>query len=108
MTHGQIVNSDSSLAHYQGSMILKHCKEIVHLQQFISWMQQKLVGTFSNAFIILLVPVFELIVYPLQKVFYPRLNMSMATRIIASIFLMLLSNLSNLTLELVATHGGNK
>ena len=46
--------------------------------------------------------------YPLQKVLYPRLNMSMATRIIASIFLMLLSNLSNLTLELVATHGGNK
>ena len=104
MTHGHIVISDSRLAHYQGTMTLKHCEEIVHLQQFISWMQQKLVEMFSNAFIVLLVPVLELILYPLQKVFYPRLNMSMVTRINASIFLILLSNLSNLTLEVIAIH----
>ena len=108
MRHGQVIIPDNRLAHYQGTVILKYCEEIVHFQQFSSWIQQKLVGNFSNAFIILLVPSLELILYPLQKMCYPRLKMSMLTRLIASIFLMLLSNVCNLTLELVATHSGNK
>ena len=108
MGHGQVIIPDSRLAHYQGTTMPKHCEEIVHFQQFSSWVQQKLVGTFSNSFVVLLVPLFELILYPLQKVYYPRLNISMLTCLIASIFLMLLSNVCNLTLELVATHGSNE
>ena len=108
MMHGQLIIPESRLAHYQGTTIMKHCEEIVHLQQFSSWIQQKLVGNSSNAFIILLVPAFELILYPLQKKYYPRLNMSMLTRLIASILLMLLSNVCSLTLELVAIQASDK
>ena len=100
ITYGKVIIPSGTLVHYQGSITLKHCD----LQQFSSWIQQKLVGSMSNAFIILLVPAIELIMYPLLKVHYPRLNMSILSRILASIFLMLLSNVSNLTLELVATH----
>ena len=108
ITHGQVIIPASRLAHYQGTSTLKHCEEIIHLQQFSSWIQQRLVGNFSNTFILLLIPALELILYPMQKIFYPRLNMSILSRTIASIFLMLLSNVCNLTLELVATHGGKE
>ena len=84
---------------------LKHCEETVLLQQFSSLLQQKLVGIMSNTFTILLVPAIEVILYPLQKVHYPRLNMSILTHILASMFLMLMSNVCYLTLELVAIHG---
>ena len=94
--HGQNVIPDSRLAQYQGTTTLKHCGEIVHIENCNSWVQQKLVGISSNALVILLVPALELILYPLQKVYYPRLNMSILTRIIASILLMLLRNVSNL------------
>ena len=108
LMHGPVIIPEGTMEHYQGTTTLKLCEEIVHLQQFSSWVQQKLVETFSNAFIVLLVPVLQLLLYPLQKVIYPRLNMSILTRLMASIFLMLLSNVCNLTLELVATHGNNK
>ena len=107
ITHGQVIIHASRLAHYQGTTTLKHCEEIFHLPLFSSWIQQSLVRNFSNTFIILLVPALELILYPLQKIFYPRFNMSVLSRILTSIFLMLLSNISNLTLELVATHEQN-
>ena len=106
LIHGKI--RDSALAQYQGTITMKSCEEIVHLEYFNRWLQQKLVGNFSNIFIILLVPILELILYPLKKVYYPRLSMGIWSRIIASIFLILLSNACNLTLELVATHSSNK
>ena len=106
--HGQVTIPASRLAHYQGTSTLKHCEEIIHLQQFSSWIQQRLVEHFSNIFILLLVPALELILHPLQKIFYRRLNMSILSHIIVSIFLMLLNNISNLTLELVAIHGNNE
>ena len=108
MMHGQHIIPKNILEHYQGTTTLKLCEEIVHLQQFSSWIQQKLVGNFSNTFIVLLVPALELILYPFQKMYCPRLHMSMLTRLVASIFLMLLSNVSNLTLELVALFGNDK
>ena len=109
MIHGQVVIPDSRLENYEGgTTTLKHCEEIVHLQYFNSWLQQKLVGIISNAFIILLVPVLELLLYPLQKVYLPRLNMSIYFRINASIFLMLLSSISNLALEVVAIRGSKE
>ena len=108
LIHGQILDSTTLLAQYRGTTTPKHCEEIVHLEYFNRWVQQKLVGTLSNTFVILLVPVLELLLYPLQKVYYPRLNISILTRFIASIFLMLLSNVCNLTLELVATHNSDK
>ena len=37
MRHGQVIIPDSRLAHYQGTTMPKHCEEIVHFQQFSSW-----------------------------------------------------------------------
>ena len=108
LIHGQIVDSTTLLPQYQGTTTQKHCEEIVHLEHFNRWVQQEFVVTLSNTFVILLVPVLELLLYPLLKVYYSGLNMSILTRFTASIFLMLLSNVYNLTLELVATHGSNK
>ena len=50
----------------------------------------------------------EVLLYPFQKVYFPRLSESILTRINASIFLMLLSSTSNLALEVVAIHGSEE
>ena len=91
MIHGLVVIPASRLAYYQGTTAL-HCEEMI--QYFSSWVLQTLVRISSNAFIILLVPVLELLLYPLQKVYFPKLNMNIAARIYASIFLMMLSNIT--------------
>ena len=95
-----VVIPTSRVAYYQGTTTLKRCEEVT--RYFSSWIQQTLVGNSAKAFIVLLVPVLELLLYPLQKVYFPGLNMSILTRINASIFLMLLSNVINLIFELIA------
>ena len=104
VSHGQTFIPVSRLTHYQGTTSIKMCEDIEPLQYFSSWIQQKLVRIFSSAFIVPLVPVLEFFIYPLQKKYLPRLNMSILARINASIFLMLLSNASNLAFELIAVH----
>ena len=100
MIYEHIFIPASRLAHYQGITTLKQCEEGV--QYFSSWIEQTFVGISSKAFVILLVPVLELLLYLSQKVYFPRLNMSISACINASIFLMLLSNVLNLTFELIA------
>ena len=108
MTRGLLIIPTNRLEHYRDTTSVKSCKDIIHLQYFSSWIQQKLVGNSSNVFVILFVPVLNLILCPLQRACFPRLNMSIWARIGASIFLMLLSNVSNLTFELVAIYGNKE
>ena len=102
VTHGQSVIPASRLGQYQGATSWKSCDHIGSLQYFSSWLQQRLVGTISSAIIIPSVPALEFFIHCLQKKHFPRLKMSIWARINTGIFLILLSNVSNLTFELIA------